>query len=77
MSERRRLSNAIKCAVRSAALNERAQDELHNAFEAVYGFSLDIEELGGDDLVETLVYGHGPHPSLSDFDAYVNDMENK
>ncbi|MEO9537248.1 MAG: hypothetical protein ABJL49_05595 [Parasphingorhabdus sp.] len=73
MSDRRRLSNAIRRAAQSAGEYREAQKEMHEAFEAVYGFDLCIEELN-DDWTDPLVYGDGPYPSLAQFDQAVNKM---
>lgn len=71
---RRRLSTAMKRAVTAAQKSADAQKELHNAFLDVYGFDLSIEELGGDELVDALVYGQGVAPSLGTMDRLVLKM---
>lgn len=78
MTDRRKLSNAIKTAARKAVEYNDAQTALHEAFEAVYGFDLDLEELGeGEKWVDAIVYGHGEIPSLADLDnAVANLREN-
>ena len=75
MTPRKRLSIAIKRAVKAARADEAAQKELHDAFEEVYGFTLHIEDLGGDELVDVLVYGASGTPSLSAFDAAVKRLK--
>ncbi|MCJ8336631.1 MAG: hypothetical protein MJH10_20765 [Epibacterium sp.] len=75
MTPRRRLSNASRAAVIAARKYHEAQDELHEAFEKVYGFELDVEKLGGGDAwVDTIVYGMGSAPSLTEFDAAVKAL---
>ena len=82
MTPRRRLSIAMRKAAEAAEADRAAQAELHNAFEAVYGFDLDIEELGvfnecgdGDVWVDGLVYGQGMRPSLGDLDKAVQNKQ--
>lgn len=76
MTPRKRLSVALRRAPQAAADNQAAQNELHAAFFEAYGFDLDLEELGhGEAFVDGLVYGHGPTPSLSDFDKAVEELK--
>ncbi|WP_434286258.1 hypothetical protein [Celeribacter sp. SCSIO 80788] len=77
MGKRRRLSNAIKRAAAVAGKHQAAQDELHSAFFEVYGFDLEIEELGGESWTDALVYGHSSYPSISDFDAAVKMLKDQ
>jgi len=74
MTPRKRLSVALRKATAAARADMAAQDELHTAFEAVYGFDLDIEQLGNDEWVDALVYGTSGTPSLSAVDKAVDEF---
>lgn len=75
MTPRHRLSLALRNAQSAARRNQLAQNELHDAFEAVYGQELDVEALGGESWVDALVYGHGSAPSIAELDAKVKGGE--
>jgi len=81
MTPRRQLSIAIRKAADTAEAYRAAQAELHDAFQDVYGFNLDIEELsdyadgGCPEWVDPLVYGQGQRPSLEDFDKAVKNKQ--
>lgn len=78
MTDRRKLTNAIKTAARKAVEYNEAQAALHEAFAAVYGFDLNLEELGEDEKwVDAIVYGHGEIPSLEELDNAVSNIRAK